>query len=492
MDHLRQRLRQDPAYEPLPTDSEDAALNDTDVSFEDPPATSQLLEGAVPTHPFSWIEYAIFLLLGISMLWAWNMFLAAAPYFQSRFARRPWLLSNFQAFFISISTLTNLVSMLVLTRMQAGASYPRRILISLALNMVIFAALAASTAFPHADPEVYFVFVMVTVGGSALATGFSQNGIFAYVAGFAHPSYIQAIMAGQAVAGVLPPLAQIISVALVDSRKTGRAVPGLSLGDEGDEPAVDWHAAMAYFLTATVISVVTLLAFLYLESRTHSYHSATGNNISTPAALVTDEDVDPESSSINTNTDSKEIPLRHLFNKLFWPALAIFLVFAVTMAMPIYTPRILSITSPSPATTTTTTTSQPSLLRPGSFIPLAFLFWNAGDLLGRLLPTIPVLSLIHRPRLITALAVARLGFVGLYYLCNLDGNGAVVSSDLFYLVVVQGGFGLTNGFLGTTCFISANLWVEAHEMQAAGGFMGLALVLGLTAGSLVTFAIPGA
>jgi equilibrative nucleoside transporter 1/2/3 len=424
------------------------------------------------------------------MLWAWNMFLAAAPYFATRFARRPSLLSNFQAAEIAVSTLTNLVSMLVLTRLQARASYPRRILISLAINMVVFAALAASTAFPKADPGTYFVFVMVTVFGAALATGFSQNGTFAYVAGFAHPSYIQAIMAGQAVAGVLPPLAQIISVAVLDGKKTGRAVPGSSLeGDDGDEPAVDWHAAMAYFLTATIISIVTLLAFLYLDSRTkpkslrlpHSSPTRGSDSNDTPP-LLADEDLDHEDSS--SSTTHKEIPMRDLFKKLFWPATAIFIVFAVTMAMPIYTPRILSV---SPATP-----DQPSLLRPGSFIPLAFLFWNAGDLLGRLLPTVPGLSLIYRPRLVTALAVARIGFVGLYHLCNLGGKGAAIPSDVFYLIVVQGGYGLTNGFLGTTCFISANLWVEKEEMQAVGGFMGLALVLGLTAGSLVTFAIPGA
>jgi equilibrative nucleoside transporter 1/2/3 len=493
MDNLRQRWRQDQAYEPLPDSTDDAEdISHGDIT-EDAPTASQILEAPTPTHPFSWLEYLIFLLLGISMLWAWNMFLAAAPYFATRFARRPSLLSNFQAAEIAVSTLTNLISMLVLTRLQARASYPRRILISLAINMVVFAALAASTAFPQADPGTYFVFVMVTVFGAALATGFSQNGIFAYVAGFAHPSYIQAIMAGQAVAGVLPPLAQIISVALVDGRKTGRAVPGSSLDgdDDGGEPMVDWHAAMAYFLTATTISVITLLAFLYLDSRTrpnslrlpHSPPVQAADSSDTPALLAAaeDEDFDHEDSSFALH---KEISMRHLFNKLFWPATAIFIVFAVTMAMPIYTPRILSV-SP-------TTPDQPSLLRPESFIPLAFLFWNAGDLLGRLLPTVPGLSLIHRPRLVTALAIARLGFVGLYQFCNLGGKGATISSDAFYLIVVQGGFGLTSGFLGTTCFISANLSVEKEEMQAAGGFMGLALVLGLTAGSLVTFAIPAA
>lgn len=69
----------------------------------------------------------------------------------------------------------------------------------------------------------------------------------------------------------------------------------------------------------------------------------------------------------------------------------------------------------------------------------------------------------------------------------MGGQGAVVNSDLFYLVVVQFLFGLSNGYLGSSCMMGVEQWVEEEEREAAGGFMGLWLVGGLTVGSLGSF-----
>jgi len=65
----------------------------------------------------------------------------------------------------------------------------------------------------------------------------------------------------------------------------------------------------------------------------------------------------------------------------------------------------------------------------------------------------------------------------------------VVPSDAFYLVAVQFLFGLTNGYLGSTCMMGAGEWVDVEEREAAGGFMGLMLVGGLTVGSLLSFLV---
>jgi equilibrative nucleoside transporter 1/2/3 len=51
-------------------------------------------------------------------------------------------------------------------------------------------------------------------------SGLCQNGIFAYVSGFGQPQYTQGIMTGQGVAGVLPCIAQIVSVLSVQSEKS--------------------------------------------------------------------------------------------------------------------------------------------------------------------------------------------------------------------------------------------------------------------------------
>jgi equilibrative nucleoside transporter 1/2/3 len=87
------------------------------------------------------------------------------------------------------------------------------------------------------------------------------------------------------------------------------------------------------------------------------------------------------------------------------------------------------------------------------------------------------------------LAIARMGFIPLYFLCNIGGKGASISSDFFYLVIVQLFFGLTNGYLGSSCMMGFAEYVESEELEAAGGFMSLCLVGGLTVGSFLSFAV---
>ena len=162
MDRIRRLWKgeeEEQAYESLTNSITEADREDAANTFED----------GHSKPGFSWLEYGVFLLLGISMLWAWNMFLAAGPYFQHRFRENDWISENFQAAELAVSTITNLGSMLILTRMQAGASYPKRIISSLFINMVIFALLAASTVI-DTGAKVYFVFLMLMVFATSLAT----------------------------------------------------------------------------------------------------------------------------------------------------------------------------------------------------------------------------------------------------------------------------------------------------------------------------------
>lgn len=413
--------------------------------------------------PFSWIEYSIFLLLGVSMLWAWNMFLAAGPYFQRRFESNQRVLDNFQAAELSVSTVANLGSMWLLTKMQATASYPKRIVASLVINMVVFVLLALSTRLAlNVSAQAYFAFLIVTVFATSLATGLCQNGIFAFSSGFGQSKYTQAIMTGQGVAGVLPCIAQIVLVLSVRSGDHDKD----DIPAEG--PPTPGRAAFAYFLTATGISALTLVAFLYLLRR-----NATRKAKQASLSGATEDASEPE---------RKTVPLLTLFRKLAWLAGAVFFTFAITMTFPVYTQQIIS-TVPSDEAS--------PILQPASFIPLAFLFWNSGDLIGRLLTAWPLLSLVRRPKTVFVLAIVRVVWIPLYMLCNVRGEGQLVGGDFFYLVVVQLLFGITNGFLGSTCMIGAGEWVDPDEREAAGGFMGLCLVFGLAVGSLLSFTISG-
>ncbi|KAF2107164.1 nucleoside transporter-domain-containing protein [Lophiotrema nucula] len=447
MDRLRKLFERRDSYEPLEGGSEGP-------NGEQIPRPKE--------RRFSWIVYSVFLLLGVAMLWAWNMFLAAAPYFQRRFESNDRLLHNFQSAELSVSTVGSLGSMIILTKMQARANYPKRIMVSLGLNIVTFTLLAMSTRlFLGVAPGVYCAFLMLVVFSASLATSLMQNGIFAYVSGFGREEYNQGIMAGQGVAGVLPCIAQIVSVLSVPERKS-----------EVGAPQKSSTSAFAYFLTATVISAISLVAFVLLRSRHPSKDRL-------KQTLENDEgEQDPSLEG------RKSIPLLRLFKKLFWLAAAVFLTFTVTMmTFPVFTQQILSVRDPD---------SAPRLFGPASFIPLGFLFWNIGDLIGRVLPAISALSLTSRPRILFFLSVARVVFIPMYLLCNLGGKGAAIKSDVFYLFVVQLFFGLTNGYVVGSCMMGFGEWVDEDEREAAGGFMSLCLVAGLTAGSFLSFLVAGA
>ncbi|EMR69608.1 putative nucleoside transporter family protein [Eutypa lata UCREL1] len=210
--------------------------------------------------PFSWVEYGIFTLLGVAMLWAWNMFLAAAPYFQSRFQEDDWALQNFQPAILSVSTLTNLGAMLVLTNIQYSASYPFRINLALYINVTVFALLTISTrAFLDTSTTAYLAYVLCMVALTAWAAGLIQNGAFAFASSFGRPEYMQAIMAGQGVAGVLPPLVQVISVLVAPPEDSLQNVDGVT-------PAIG-TAAFIYFLTAVIMSIAAIVAFIPLVHR---------------------------------------------------------------------------------------------------------------------------------------------------------------------------------------------------------------------------------
>ncbi|GJC95113.1 nucleoside transporter [Colletotrichum higginsianum] len=429
------------------------------------------LEGSTLTEgleevPFSWTEYIMFAWLGMAMLWAWNMFLAAAPYFQSD----AWISQNFQSAILTVSTLTNLTAMLVLTNIQYAASYPFRINLALLLNCVIFSLLTASTSLAlDASPAAYLAFILVMVASSSWATGLIQNGAFAFAASFGRPEYMQALMAGQGVAGVLPPIAQVITVLAVPE-KDGAAP------DTGGDARTLSSSAFVYFLAAVAVSVSALAAFIPLVRR-HNH-------------IVESRMVDHMAESLTSVQEAERAarkvvsPLR-LLKKLHWLAGAIFMCFAVAMFFPVFTGKILSVRYPGDEKSPTG-----SLFRPAAFIPLAFFAWNLGDLSGRMATILPF-SLRHRPAALFAVSLVRMGFLPMYLLCNIGGRGAVVSSDFFYLVIVQFLFGLTNGWLGSSCMMAAGEWVEEGEREATGGFMGLCLVAGLTTGSLLSFTAGG-
>ena len=383
------------------------------------------------------------------------MFLAAAPYFQHRLQSDDWAEKHYQPSIMSVSTLATLGATAISAKIQEGASYPRRIVLSLLIYSVVFTFLAFSTILMRDISAVtYFNFLLVMVFGASLATGINQNGVFAYASGFGKEEYTQAIMGGQGVAGVLPTIVQMLTVLAVPEQSKAVDVP--------QESAM---SAFAYFITATAVSSSALFAFLYLAKRS-------GRQSMVP--------IDDNGSILSEHVERKTVGLWQLFKKLHLTALGVFLCFAITLVYPVYTANIESVHDG---------IGRSRLFEQPVFVPLAFFFWNVGDLLGKMSVLIPQFSLAHRPRALFLFAIARVGFIPLYWSCNVHGRGAVVQSDIFYLFIVQLLFGLTNGNLASNCMMGAGHWVSPEEREPAGGFMTMMLSGGLTAGSLLSFLI---
>jgi equilibrative nucleoside transporter 1/2/3 len=390
------------------------------------------------------------------------MFLAAAPYFQSRFQDNDNILAHFQSAITSVGCVTNLGSMLLLSHFQAKANYPKRIVSSLVVNVIVFSLLAISTSYFKSVTSVgYLTFTLIMVFTTSVATGLCQNGAFAFASSFGREEYIQAIMTGQAIAGVLPSVAQIASVLAVPEPDRWASVEAEMTAANNENTT----SAFIYFLTATGISTLTFVAVFPLV-RKH-------NRILQSQMLESLNSVEEEEDH-----KRKVVSMRTLYKKLYFSAASVFICFVVTMFFPVFTQKIVSVMP---------VESAPRLLQPNAFIPFGFLVWNMGDLVGRLSTLLPF-YVRPRPFVTLILSVLRSGFIPLYLLCNIGNHGAVINSDIFYLGVVQMGFGATNGWLSSSAMMGAMDYVEEGEREATGGFMATNLVAGLMTGSLLSFA----
>lgn len=349
--------------------------------------------------------------------------------------------------------------MLILDFFQFKANYPRRIMLSMGVNIVVFTLLAISTqSFTGVSATAYLVFILLMVFITSVATALCQNGAFAFVATFHTPAYISAIMVGQAIAGVLPSVAGIASVlATTPAEISANMEQKLSI-----ENKANTKSALIYFLTATAISAFGLVMFVPLVRK---------HNKMLKEGMI---------SSTTSLPERTKTSMWKLYRKLYWQASAVAMCFTVTMFFPVFTSKVFSLVPEDKAS---------PIYRPSAFIPLGFLVWNLGDLLGRVSTSIPMFRFRKHPRTLLVLAVARSGFIPLYLLCNIGGKGAVVQSDFFYLFVVQLLYGATSGWLSSLCMLSPGDYIEEGELEAAGTFMATNLVAGLAAGSLLSFAV---
>jgi equilibrative nucleoside transporter 1/2/3 len=164
------------------------------------------------------------------------------------------------------------------------------------------------------------------------------------------------------------------------------------------------------------------------------------------------------------------------------PALALFLTYLVTLAIfPVITSDLTSVHE----------CLSDARIHNDMFVPLTFLTFNLGDLLGRFVVADNGVEKHRRqiPRKLVWGSLARLAFIPIFFLCysrkSLYSDIAIQSD--FFSWTVQMAFAVSNGVVTTAAFSVVAILVPPDEsmQQVASSILNLSLCLGLVAGGLI-------
>ncbi|EEQ45407.1 conserved hypothetical protein [Candida albicans WO-1] len=416
----------------------------------------------------SQFKYFTFTVIGIALLWPWNCFLSASAYYGERFVNSPSLVKVYSSTMMSVSTITSTAYNFYLSQRQTNVNYNFRVQVGFYITIFVFLFMAVSCVSDwiiDMNDSAFFTTLMFMVLLSAMATCLAQNGTMAIV-NVLGGIYANAVMVGQAVAGVLPACALIISILLV----------GDKVSDQHHRVEKN-YGVFVYYITASLVCIISLL-LLYLVT----YHK---NEVGYQRLnqLVEEDDsgaVDEQEVVDPIHTQKKFVPFTVLWGKLNLIVMTIFFTFGITLIFPVFASVVESVH----------TDSQSRFFNKNIYIPFIYLVWNLGDLLGRVLCGYPRLNmLIKSPKTQLVYALSRLVFIPLFLTCNIHPGRPepFIKSDLWY-IGLQLLFGISNGQLCTSAFMIVGDYCDTDdEKEAAGGFTTVFLSTGLAVGSVLSY-----
>lgn len=413
--------------------------------------------------------WLIFFMLGLGTLLPWNFFMTATMYFTSRL-KKPSLdsfsanqtaageeRSVLEAKFNNVMTLCAMVPLLICTYLNSflHSRIPQRLRVmgSLIIIMAVF-MLTAVLVKVHMEPLPFFIVTMVKIIIINSFGAILQGSLFG-MAGLLPASYTTPIMSGQGLAGTFAAFAMICAIA-----------SGSELQD----------AAFGYFITACVVIFVSILSYIMLPKlEFFQFYQNRKQNTS-------DMEKSLQLNTVNTDDGEDEqhkqsVSMTKIFCKI-WP-LALSVCFAFTVTIGTF-----------PAITADT---KSTITNRGAwefyFIPVScFLLFNLCDWGGRSLTAICMWP-GKDSRLLPLLIAARVVFVPLFMLCNVQPRFHLpvffVHDGWFIAFMVL--FAFSNGYLASLCMCFGPKKVLPHEAETAGAVMAFFLSLGLALGAALSF-----
>uniref|UniRef100_A0A8C2WS77 Solute carrier family 29 member 2 n=1 Tax=Cyclopterus lumpus TaxID=8103 RepID=A0A8C2WS77_CYCLU len=395
-----------------------------------------------------------FFILGLGTLLPWNFFMTALLYFQSRLNTTEW--SNVttevpkevpkEYYFNNWMTLLSQLPLLVFTLLNSflyqRVSEGIRIAGSLVFILLLFILTAVLVKVPM-DSERFFSVTMATIWFINSFGAVLQGSLFGLV-GLLPQKFSAIFMSGQGLAGTFAAIAMLLAIASDADFET---------------------AALGYFITPCVGTLVTLFSYLllprlefaqYYLKKTNKYEAGTTDELK------------------GKNNISKFSLLCHF--QIWVMAFCVTFVFTVTLSV-------------FPAVTADVRTSSPGGNWERFFISVCcFLFFNVSDWLGRSVTTV-----IKWPRkdsrLFPALVVSRVVFVPLLMLCNVQKRTflPVWFSHDFVFAIIMILFALSSGYFVCLSMSYAPQLVEQKDAETAGALMTFFLSLGLSLGAGLSF-----
>ena len=474
-------------------------------------------------------------LAGVGTLLPWNVFITERAYFDTRLAvppTTPALSRSFESVFGITYMFANTVALAAMVKLDGVTRLHR--LAQVPLPLLGMAALLAFTgALTHAagmSGDATMAWSLATLVCLGALTALVQGGSFG-AASCLPPRYNQAIMSGQAVAGVVS--------ALVALASTLGSVPGDGDGDgNGDEDAS--AQASTYFFTAAALLAACHVGCLFLPSvpfyRHHAaraeearkmerarcrrsrrrgdghgdgdgiardWVSGAGDETSATAPLLDDassEDEEAPFDALAADEDDDGVVLpagRTREGEMSLYRAAVCATFATTLtAFPAVTSAVCSARNGASRPPCVPDPPGQSRLFGDLWVPSLFLLFNVGDLCGRCAanawPRAP-----PGARAAATAAAARIALIPPLLACNVVVADRwrfprwFAGSDLAPVALVAA-LAFTNGHLASVCVMYGPALAPLSRRAEEGSKTSLAVVAGLAVGCVSSYALSAA
>lgn len=434
------------------------------------------IEGSVSKEPEDAynLAYLIMLLLGAGLLFPYNAMLAAVDYWDDVYPGK-----DLTYWVPLVMMITGLTTQVLMIKYGHILSFKTWISTNYAGQVGLLVMLPLVDNFTDPSKSIYVTYTLMGIFG--ISSAILQNTVYAFAAIF--PSkYMQAIMGGNGLAGVVVCIVRILTKA------------GFASDKEGNE-----NSALVFFVLSAIMMVFCTFAYLVLlrlpfaQSYILADKLASGGTATSAGSVngddgaVTAEKVPyrimgtegslpvevvpagPEMVAAKQDEDG-EIPLSEhvsslggVFRKIWLMVFTVCMVFVLTFLV---FPGVL-----------TKIPTEYSKLNDW-FTILLLTEFNVFDLIGRFLAKNYA---IFSYKTLWMPVMARAVFTPLMILCV---GPRVFSHDIWAYIFVAL-FAITNGHLASVAMMMGPTSVEPHERQTAGMIMTFALNTGIAIGSAV-------